>query len=241
MKIRHPLLIKLAIFVGAWIIRIWMRSVRFQSGQLGPEVLPTIPDLKGRFIYAFWHEYMLLPAYYLARPEVYVLISQHADGQMFAGICESMGYSTVRGSSTRGGSAAFRQMLRVARTSHLAITPDGPQGPRHEIQQGVLHLAARTGLPIVPVGIGLRNPWRTYSWDRFALPKPFSRGVCLMGFPMSIPSDMAADQVEHFSQQVKSAIDELTRLAQEWADTGRRPATSAPPADPVLLEGDRAA
>lgn len=241
MKIRHPWLIKAAIFLGTWIVRIWMRSVRYRQAQLGPEVLPTIPNLKCRFIYAFWHEFMLLPTYYLARPDVFVLISQHADGELIAGVCESLGYSTVRGSSTRGGSAAFRQMLRVARTSHLAITPDGPQGPRREVQPGVIQLAARTGLPIVPVGFGLANPWRLKSWDRFVLPKPLVRGFCLMGNPIVIPAELDPERIESCCEQLRASINEVTTLAQAWSDTGRIPPTTADRPSTVSLESHRVA
>ena len=68
-------------------------------------------------------------------------------------------------------------MLRLSRQAHLVITPDGPRGPRRQVQAGMVYLAARTGVPIVPVGIGYDRPWRTKSWDRFAVPRPGVRGA----------------------------------------------------------------
>jgi lysophospholipid acyltransferase (LPLAT)-like uncharacterized protein len=119
---------------------------------------------------------MLLPAYHYARPDIKVLISTHADGQLIAEACQRLGFALARGSSTRGGVEAVRDMLR-ANDTHLAVTPDGPRGPRRRVQAGVVYLAARTGLPIVPVGFAARRPWRAKSWDRFAVPRPFSRAV----------------------------------------------------------------
>src|SRR5206468_6190352 len=105
-------------------------------------------------LYAFWHEHLLLPAYHYGRRDIRVLISTHADGQLIAEVCRRLGFGLVRGSTTRGGVEAVRQMLRDGGASHLAITPDGPRGPRRRVQPGVSFLASRTGLPVVPMGIG---------------------------------------------------------------------------------------
>src|SRR5436190_464721 len=86
----------------------------------------------------------------------------------------------------RGWIGTVRQMLRVGRKSHLAITPDGPRGPRRQVQPGLLYLAARTGLPIVPVGIGYDRPWRMRSWDRFAVPRPWTRATCVTTEPIHV-------------------------------------------------------
>src|SRR5262245_687324 len=189
MKIRHPLLIRALSFVIAWIIRLWIGTLRYRYRHLGPNVDPHQPGLRRHYIYAFWHEYMLLLAYQYAGPDIYVLISQHADGQLIAEVCRHLGFSTVRGSTTRGGAEAVRQMMRFGREAHLAITPDGPRGPRRKVQQGLVYLAARTGLAIVPIGIAYSKSWRMGSWDRFALPKPWSLAVCITGEPIEVSGD----------------------------------------------------
>src|SRR5437870_3309951 len=103
MKIRHPFLIKTVGLTGSWAIRLWMGTVRYRYRPLGPNVEPHQSKLAGRYIYAFWHENMLLPAYLYGRPDIRVLISQHADGQLIAEICRHLRFRLVRGSSTRGG------------------------------------------------------------------------------------------------------------------------------------------
>lgn len=226
MKIRNPTIIKLVGFFGSWFIRLWMATVRYRYRPLGRNVDPWRSGLDGRYIYAFWHENMLVPAYQYGRPDIWVLISQHADGQMIAEVCRHLGFRLVRGSTTRGGAEAVRQMLKLGREAHLAITPDGPRGPRRQVQAGLIYLAARTGLPIIPIGIGFRSAWRMRSWDRFAVPRPWSFASCVTSEPISIPPDADKDQLEQYRLQVEQTMLHVTEVAEQWALTGKEPGTS---------------
>ena len=219
MKIRHPVLIRALSFILACVVRLWIGTLRYRYHYLGPNLDPHQRGFRERYIYAFWHENMLLLAYQYARPDIYVLISQHADGQLIAEVCNRLGFQTVRGSTTRGGADAVRQMLRIS--AHLAITPDGPRGPRRKIQQGLTYLAARTGLPIVPVGIAFRRPWRMNSWDRFALPKPWSPAVCVTDEPIEVPVGADRELLAEYTDRVESEMDRLTGIAEHWAESGR--------------------
>src|SRR5579885_1739211 len=134
MKIRHPGLIKALGLLVAWLVRLWIGTVRYRYRPLGANLDPHRRGLQGRYIYAFWHENLLLPAYHYGRPDIWVLISQHADGELIAQTCQHLGFRVVRGSTTRdgrsrGGVEAVRQMVRLAQKGHLAFTPDGPRGP----------------------------------------------------------------------------------------------------------------
>ena len=221
MKIRNPALIRALGFVTAWVIRLWMGTLRVRCRCLGPDVDPHRRELRGRYVYAFWHENMMLPAYCYARPDIWVLISQHADGQLIAEVCRHLGFRTVRGSTTRGGVEAVRQMLRLGRKGHLASTPDGPRGPRRHVQPGLVYLAARTGMPIVPVGIGFRRHWRLRSWDRFAVPRPWGLGACVLGEPIDVPADAGRATLAEYSERVEAALRRVTAAAEEWAESGR--------------------
>jgi lysophospholipid acyltransferase (LPLAT)-like uncharacterized protein len=218
MKLRHPALIKLFGFVGAWIVRVWIGTLRYRFRSLGPEIRPNVAGLAGRYIYAFWHEGLLLVAGQHASRDVHVLVSQHADGELIAETCRHLGFSLIRGSTTRGGVEAVRQMLRVSGNAHLAVTPDGPRGPRRKVQTGLIHLAARTGLPIVPAGLAYRRPWRLRSWDRFALPKPWSVGTCVVAHPIAVPPNADKNQLEHYRRRVEEAMLWATDVAERWAD-----------------------
>ncbi|MBY0523914.1 MAG: lysophospholipid acyltransferase family protein [Gemmataceae bacterium] len=221
MKIRNPWLIRLLALVASLIVRAWIGTLRYRVRPLGPNVDPHLVQGPERYIYAFWHETLLLPAYHYSRPNTHVLISQHADGELVAQIAQHLGCSVVRGSATRGGVQALRQVMRLGDGTHVVVTPDGPQGPRRRIQDGLIFMAARTGMLLVPVGFGCCKPWRFQkSWDRFAVPKPFSRARCVMGKPISIPADVSREQMETYRQQFEAAMAHVTELAENWAEGG---------------------
>jgi lysophospholipid acyltransferase (LPLAT)-like uncharacterized protein len=220
MKIRRPWLIWLVAFFGAWLVRLWVWTVRYRYYHFGPDVRPQHLVPGERYIYAFWHEFILMPAYYYGQPDILVLISQHADGELIAQVCRHLGFGLVRGSTTRGGVEAVRRMLQSGKAAHLAITPDGPRGPRRQLHAGLIYVAARTGLPIVPIGFGFQHAWRTKSWDQFAIPRPWSLAICVTGTPISVPADAEKDQLEHYCQLVETAMAQATRVAEECAALG---------------------
>lgn len=217
MKIRKPWLIKAAGFSAAWALRLWLGTLSYRYRPLGPNVDPKRPECRDRYIYAFWHEGLLLPAYQYGRAGVHVLISEHADGQLIAEVCRHLGFPTVRGSPKRGAVKATRQMVKLARTAHLAITPDGPRGPRREVQPGLVYLAARTGLPIVPAGFAYDRPWRARSWDRFAMPRPWSRATCVTGEPICVPAAIPREELEDFRRRVEVELLRVTEAAERLA------------------------
>jgi len=220
-KIRNPVLIRALGFVIAWVVRLWIGTLRYHYRPLGPNFDPHHPGLRGRYIYAFWHENMLLLAYHYARPDIHVLISQHADGELIAEVCRHLGFRTVRGSTTRGGAEALLRMTQLGRHAHVAITPDGPRGPRRSLQLGLVYLAARTGMPIVPIGIGFSKAWRLRSWDRFALPKPLSTSVCVTEDAIAVPAGTERLHLEEYRERIEAAMRRLTDLAESWVETGR--------------------
>lgn len=222
MKIRHPALIKATAFAGAWAIRFWMSTLHYRCRSLGVNLVPTQKGFSGRYIYAFWHENFLLPAYHYGRHDVRVLVSQHADGRMIGEVCRHLRMRLVHGSTTRGGVEAMRRMLRLSRTAHLVITPDGPRGPRRVVQMGAIYLAAKTELPIVPVGIGYERPWRLKSWDRFAIPRPWSRSTLIFGNPIHVPSNQGRDRLLEFRYAVEQALNEVSESAEDWANAGHK-------------------
>jgi lysophospholipid acyltransferase (LPLAT)-like uncharacterized protein len=122
-------------------------------------------------IYVFWHEYILLPLHMRGHCKLTMLLSKHRDADILFRLAHHMGFECVRGSSYRGGAAALMELSRVGKQMHMAITPDGPRGPRRALAQGAVYLASVMGLPIVPMGLGYDRPWRLKSWDRFAVPR----------------------------------------------------------------------
>ena len=221
MKIRHPAALKLAGLLGSWCIRGLMKTISHRSYCLGAADFPPPPWHQQKYLFCFWHENLLAPCAFFARPDVKVLISQHADGELIARVCQHLGFGVVRGSTTRGGMAALRQLIRDSTHCSLAVTPDGPRGPRRQVEPGLVYLAAKTGLPIVPLGVGYSNAWRLKTWDRFCIPKPFSRAATTFGQPLVIPAKVGRAELAHYADQVRLALDQAGVQAQLQATEGR--------------------
>jgi lysophospholipid acyltransferase (LPLAT)-like uncharacterized protein len=217
MKIRNPTVIRWIGFLGAILIRLWIGTLALRQRTMGQPCLPHDPHLQGRHIYVFWHENILVPCHTYRNLNIEVLISEHADGEMIAQVCKHIGYGTIRGSKTRGGMKALREMLRAAEGSHLAVMPDGPRGPRRHVELGLIYLAARSGLPIVLVGVGHDRPWRLRTWDRFCLPRPFSRTFVLASEPITIPEDAGKAELERYRLQIETNLVQLTDCAERLA------------------------
>ena len=227
MKIRNPRLIRALAWLGAWVIRLWFGTQRYRYQPLGANADPGRPEIGERYIYAFWHENMLQLAYQYGRPDIWVLVSKSADGQLIAETAGQLGFNLVRGSTTRNYVAAVRDMLKFGKSGHLAITPDGPRGPRRQVQPGLVYLAAHTGLPIIPIGLGYRRAWRLNSWDRFALPWPGTFGTCVTAPAIRVPENADKDTLAAFRIQVEQALEHVQELADRWAASGVWPADAA--------------
>jgi lysophospholipid acyltransferase (LPLAT)-like uncharacterized protein len=166
-------------------------------------------------IFVLWHG-RLLPLGYLHRGEgVVALVSRSEDGEYLAQSLRRWGFVPVRGSSSRGGSAALREVARYARAGHsVAITPDGPRGPRQKMKAGAIVAGQITGLPLVPVAAGADRGWWFGGWDRFLVPRPFARIRVAYGEPVEIPRELDSDRQAEYMQRLE---DELNRLTG-WVD-----------------------
>ncbi len=178
---------------GRYGLRALFRTLNIQ--RTGQETIPRPREERTPVIFVFWHG-RLLPLIHVHRHQgTVVLVSEHRDGDYLAGLLHHFGFGTVRGSSTRGGVRGLKGLIRAARTGwDLAIAPDGPRGPNRELKLGALTVARITGLPLVPVGVGVTSAWRIRSWDGLLVPKPFSTVRVAYGPPTHVPRN--ADQVE---------------------------------------------
>ena len=145
-------------------------------------------------IFAFWHGEMLPLLFSHFGQRVSLLISEHRDGEIIARIGESLGYGSVRGSTTRGAGRALLGLIRELETgSSIAVTPDGPRGPARTFAPGALVAAQRAGAPIVPCASHADRAWRLRSWDRFLIPKPFARVTVAYGDPTYVDATSSRD------------------------------------------------
>src|SRR5260221_8231705 len=222
MKIRNPLVIRWLAFAMAWAIRLWLSScyykVVFPNGYtrlVGPR--------EQRFIVALWHESLFSAL--IVRTKIRALISQHADGEFIAQVAQFLGYGSARGSTTRGGAEALKELTESA-DAHILVTPDGPRGPRRSFQAGTVYLASRTGLPLVLIGVGFSHAWRARSWDRFAVPLPFSTVFNVVSEPIWVPAELSKSARNGWRAVLEEQFIRLTVAAELWAVSGPRPAAS---------------
>lgn len=170
---------------------------------------------RGGYFMALWHGRMLIPAVRHGRQGYSVLVSPSGDGEVSEALLGRLGYGIVRGSSGHGASAAVREMLRQLRTgTGIAITPDGPRGPPHSISQGMAWMASVTKQPVIPCGFVGANTWRLRSWDRFTIPKPFSRVAFVYGEPFQ-PVGRDTAELARESEEIRKRILHVERRAFE--------------------------
>ena len=191
---------RLIAIVGAWIMRLVVATLRIRvhdkAGVLGG---PSEP----RLIWVFWHNRLfviphLLNRYLPQRPGS-ALTSASKDGEILAAFLQRFHIRPIRGSSSRRGAAALLEMMRVTEEGYdVAITPDGPRGPRYRLNAGPIALAQKTGALVMPIRVQYSRFWQLKSWDAFRIPKPFARvDITLLPLhPVAPTPDEAAFEAE---------------------------------------------
>ena len=193
---------------GFRLLQIWARTLRYEiddrAGFVGKPV-------KGNYIAALWHNRLLLISFVLKkffphRPGA-GLISASRDGDLIADVTERFGFDVVRGSSSRMGAAALLELSNVLSSGHdVLITPDGPRGPVYELGPGIIFLAQKTGAPVVPVNMEYSSCWRVKSWDRFIIPRPFSKVRVIIGQPQPVRSTSTPEEFENERFRLQNAM-----------------------------------
>jgi lysophospholipid acyltransferase (LPLAT)-like uncharacterized protein len=156
----------------------------------GEDALRALADRGQRIVFAVWHGQLLAPLWHRRRQGITLLVSGHRDGQVLAGAARRWGYEVVAGSSTRGGAAALRGVIRRLREGGaVAFAADGPRGPARRAKPGVVAAARLGGAVLVPVGVHASSAWRARSWDGFLVPKPLANVRIAYGPPLAAASD----------------------------------------------------
>jgi len=174
-------------------------------------VLGCLADY-GRLIVAVWHQRFLPALAYVTKFrnfEPIVMISQSRDGELAARLAERLGLVPVRGSSTRGGAAALVAILKALKKNPAVIhIVDGPQGPKGVVKPGLISMAQMSGAVILPVFVSADRAWIMRSWDRFLVPKPFSKVTIEWGSPLAVPQDLDPARNEEFRAEIERRLSE---------------------------------
>ena len=190
------------------------RITELGRSELGPRARP-----KEKILWPLWHETILASVWWHRHRDVHVMISSSRDGELIATIAKFLGYTTVRGSSTRGGKEAAREMVDyIEKRKSCAITPDGPRGPRRQMKMGAVQIARLAGCSVVPFAFEAEHSWRLKSWDRFIIPKPFTRAVFVYGEPIKVSGKEGGDA--DALKIIQSEIDRVTALAENHFKSG---------------------
>jgi len=191
-------------------------SVRYRID--GWEKLEKIvADGKGGLILP-WHGVTILPIYYCRHMGFYSIVSVSKDGELQNRLLQSRGFKTIRGSNARHGARALLESIRCLKDGNvMAITPDGPKGPPKKVQPGTVHLAQRSGCPVLPVGVASRPCKRLSSWDSHMIPAPFAKAVISFGDPVYIASD---EDETSAANRIEQAINAAERRAEEILGAG---------------------
>ena len=184
---------------GFYLLQVWARTLHYEiddrANVLGKPVA-------GNYIAALWHNRLLLISFVLkkffpGRPGA-GLISASRDGDLIADATQRFGFDVVRGSSSRMGASALLELSEILRSGRdVLLTPDGPRGPAYELGPGIIFLAQKTGAPVVPVNMEYSSCWRVKSWDRFIIPRPFSKVRVTIGQPHQIRSTSTPQEFEN--------------------------------------------
>jgi lysophospholipid acyltransferase (LPLAT)-like uncharacterized protein len=188
----------------------------------GLQHLDTIHASGRQPVMAFWHGRILPATFYFRRRGIVVITSENFDGEWIARIIERFGYGTARGSTSRGGLKALKQLVRDMQSGRAAgFTLDGPRGPARVAQQGAVWLAKATGNPLLPFHLEASSHWSLRSWDRTQIPKPFSTVTLVVGEPMDVPKDATEEQLERARVELETRLKRLEERAFFRARAGR--------------------
>ncbi len=169
---------------------------------------------RGGIIFTFWHNQIFSWSYLARFRDIVVMISRHFDGEYVARMIALFGYRTARGSSTRGGTAALLELkAQLENGTDVAFTIDGPRGPIYKVKPGPLWLAGSTGFPILPVHVQPRHYWELKNWDRFRIPKPFTRIFVKFGEPIQVNGD---PDLKRWLPRFQEGMDHLKDTAENF-------------------------
>jgi lysophospholipid acyltransferase (LPLAT)-like uncharacterized protein len=177
----------------------------------GNEHLERAREMSPQIIFSFWHGRLLVLSYSHRKKDIQVLASEHPDGDLMGRTITRLGFGHVKGSTTRGGAKALRDLSSVLRRGFdIGLTVDGPKGPKGRVQQGVIELSRMTGSAVLPVSNAARPRKLFASWDTFQFPRPFAKVLVGYGEPFVVPSGATVEERERWRTDLEASLTKLT-------------------------------
>ncbi len=176
-------------------------------------------EQRGSFLFTTFHGRMFVPVWLHRKTGITALISQSRDGELVTRLVKGLGYNSIRGSSTRGGRKALREMIALLNSGGVvAHLVDGPKGPNEVPKIGTIVTAKLANVPILPLAGSCSTSKTFNSWDRFQLPLPFSRAVVVYGEPFVVPSEAKGEELENCRLELEKIMKQLREQADKLAD-----------------------
>jgi lysophospholipid acyltransferase (LPLAT)-like uncharacterized protein len=208
-------LIRVADLVFYLLIKLICKTVKFEID--GKEHWDAAMRDNKIPIYTFWHNRIFLGTYFFQRRGIVIMTSRSFDGEYIARFIQRFGYGAARGSSSRGATGAFVEMVRLMRAGCPAgFAIDGPKGPPYQAKMGSVLLAKKTGFPILPFTLTAKTFWEAKSWDRTQIPKPFTRARVTIAPPISVASDADEDELAAKRSELQQALEAVNKKGEEW-------------------------
>lgn len=222
-KLRNLLYRSVFPYVGLFAVKALSSTYRLRI--IDAENESSVLSKDGSIIYASWHQRFFPGITFFARRKpIAILISQSRDGEFISHIADILGWCPVRGSSSRGGSEGLQRIKDLSLRGHkIGHIVDGPKGPFGAVKPGLLRIAQVSGKAIVPTITSSENPWIFRSWDRFMVPRPFSRVAIRFGPAFYVPPDLEGDDFERHRLMIEQSMKELYEDTDRiWSDEARR-------------------
>jgi len=210
-----PILLALMPPLVAGLVKLLMLSCRVIKVEGKEREMDAFSRSEGGAIYVTWHQRMAYHFHYFGSRHVTVMISQSRDGEYVSRMAKWLGFRNVRGSSTRGGRAALKELIQKIKDGEIGgMLADGPLGPARVAKIGSVILARNTQVPLIPVLWSADRCWILNTWDRYLIPKPFARIVFYYGEPLWVPGTADKKQLESFRTILENRLNQGT----SWCD-----------------------
>ncbi len=214
-SLRDRIIIRAAGIFFYLLIRVICSTLRWEV--YGGAHLDSIISSGHRAIFTFWHTCIFSATWFWRKRGIVVMSSQSRDAEYTSRFIRRFGYGATRGSSTRGGMQAMREMSECLRSGiDVAFTIDGPRGPAYVAKPGAVTLARHTGQAIFPFHIAARHPVELSSWDRLQIPLPFTRAATFVAEPIYVARDASKDEIAEKQSELQSSLDQLRNEADKW-------------------------
>ena len=216
----HRVMLQLGPSAAFFLIKFLQWTMRFE--ELNGERIRGLWERGENGIGAFWHGRLLMTPLVYGGRGLKILISRHRDGELITRTVRHFGLETVRGSSTRGGIAGIKGLVRALQKGYdVAVAPDGPRGPRYKVQPGIIQLAKLSGRPIFPFTFSATPRKVLHTWDRFIIPFPFSRGVFVWGEPIWVDRAEGEEEMKQKALLLERRLQEITERADHYFEKGK--------------------